>query len=582
MFQPAVPIAIVLQRIHSKHYVLPAIQREFVWNTRQICALFDSLLRGYPIGSFLLWNVRQEHGNDFTFYNFITDYHEKDQPYAVQAHLAAGHGHTAVLDGQQRLTALNIGLYGSHAERLPRQWWTNPNAFPKKRLHLNLLTDADDGEMGIAYDFRFLTDTEAKPLHDPNPWFRVGDVLRYANAGPAMSADLAKRLPAELVQVAYERLYQLYESIVIKPTFNAYLEESPDPDKVLDIFVRVNSGGTVLSYSDLLLSMATNQWKERDAREEVRSLVSDLNELPAGFQFTKDLVLKASLVLTEASDIRFKISNFTQANMRTVEVHWDRVRQALLLAANLLIGFGFTGRTLTAHNVMIPLAYYLDRRGVGSSYLESSHEAADRAEIRHWVARSLMKRGIWSGSPDTVLSRIRDEVRDHGAHHFPVNEIETALARLGRPLEFQLAEIDELLDLSFGSARVFPVLATLYPGIDFTKSYHEDHIYPKSLFSRTRLVAAGVPDALVDEYIDKVNRLPNLQLLSGFQNVEKQAKLPQMWLNGPNFPSDDARRQYTIDNDIDLAGNLEGFLKFYSTRKERMRHRLHSLLGVPQ
>ena len=45
-------------------------------------------------------------------------------------------------------------------------------------------------------------------------------------------------------------------------------------NKVLDIFVRVNSGGTPLSYSDLLLSMATNQWQDRDAREEVRTLVS--------------------------------------------------------------------------------------------------------------------------------------------------------------------------------------------------------------------------------------------------------------------------------------------------------------------
>ena len=58
---------------------------------------------------------------------------------------------------------------------------------------------------------------------------------------------------------------------------NHYLVTDQDADKVLEIFVRVNSGGTPLSYSDLLLSMATNQWQDLDAREEVRDLVQELN-----------------------------------------------------------------------------------------------------------------------------------------------------------------------------------------------------------------------------------------------------------------------------------------------------------------
>lgn len=69
----------------------------------------------------------------------------------------------------------------------------------------------------------------------------------------------------------YERLFDLYQAIRVTQPINYYLESSQDPDKVLDIFVRVNSGGTTLSYSDLLLSMATNQWTSLDAREEVRS-----------------------------------------------------------------------------------------------------------------------------------------------------------------------------------------------------------------------------------------------------------------------------------------------------------------------
>ena len=60
MFQPAVPVAKVLEGVHNSEYVPPAIQREFVWKTDQIRALFDSLMRGYPIGAFVFWKVGTE------------------------------------------------------------------------------------------------------------------------------------------------------------------------------------------------------------------------------------------------------------------------------------------------------------------------------------------------------------------------------------------------------------------------------------------------------------------------------------------------------------------------------------------
>ncbi len=414
----------------------------------------------------------------------------------------------------------------------------------------------------------------------PNRWFLVRDVLTLEDAGPAIMQELDSR---QLLggKAPFNRLFRLYMAIREEPSFNAYLVDSQDADKVLDIFVRVNSGGTTLSYSDLLLSMVTNQWRERDAREEVRSLVAELNGLPAGFQFSKDLVLKAGLVLTDVSDIGFKVSNFTERNMQRLEAEWDQVRASLFAAANLLGGFGYTGRTLTAASVMIPLAYYLDKRGLGMKYLESGHEADDRLAVQHWVARSLMKRGIWGSGLDSVLGRLRDAIRDNGEMRFPAAEIEAAMTTLGKSLTFQPAEIAELLDLSFGSARIFPVLAMLYPGLDVSKSFHEDHIYPRSRMTRSKLLTAGVLPDQIDEHLDKVNRLPNLQLLPGLQNVEKQSMLPGDWLAGASFPSTEARIQYGLDNDIDLAGGIPEFLEFYARRRERMAHRLYAALGLP-
>src|ERR1700753_4294633 len=122
-FQTPVTVGEILQGIHSKGYLLPAIQREFVWDADQVRRLVDSLMRRYPIGSFVIWKVSSETGLSYAFYDFLTDFHERDHPYASKAVVPAGQGVLAVLDGQQRLTALNIAVYGSLAVKKKYAWW---------------------------------------------------------------------------------------------------------------------------------------------------------------------------------------------------------------------------------------------------------------------------------------------------------------------------------------------------------------------------------------------------------------------------------------------------------------------------
>ena len=250
-FQEPVPVAKVLDRIHSHDYVLPAIQREFIWSTDQICALFDSLMRGYPIGSFLFWDVDPAQNGDYTFYDFLTHYHEKDHPYAMPIAIPAGKRVTAILDGQQRLTALNIGLYGSHTERQARKWANNPDAYPKKHLYVNLMEPPGENELELVYNLRFLRDSDAvRQPGEPHKWFRVADVLKLEDGGPAINDELLDR--GLTGKTPYHVLYDLFRAVRETRVINAYQEETQDPNKVLGIFVRVNSGGTPLSYSDLL------------------------------------------------------------------------------------------------------------------------------------------------------------------------------------------------------------------------------------------------------------------------------------------------------------------------------------------
>ena len=578
-FQTARTVEEMLATVHRREHLMPTIQREFVWSADQVTKLIDSLMRTYPIGSFLLWEVSAETAKEYTFYEFLTDYHERDRPHAVRAALPHGSGTTAVLDGQQRLTALNIALYGSFAEKKKYAWWNSPDAFPVKRLHLNLVDAPEDEELGLKYDLRFLTAEDAAPgPGEPDRWFRVGAVLGLADGGPAIMQELERRnIPPS--SEAFQRLYRLYEAVRVHKPMNYYLVTDQDPDKVLEIFVRVNSGGTPLSYSDLLMSMATNQWKELDAREEVRSLVGELNN-GAGrrFSFSKDVVLKTALAIASV-DVKFKVANFTRANMAKVEAAWPQIRGALLRAATLLQMFGYNERNLTANSVITPVAYYLHLRGAGDSYLDSTADAPDRLALQRWVTRSLVKRGIWGSGLDTLLTRIRDVLDAGAADGFPVAAVEEAMAAVGKGLSFDDGEIDELLGLKYSGRRTFSVLSVLYPGLDLGKVFHEDHIFPKSRFTKKGLAAAGVPLDEVDSYLAAVNLLPNLQLLAGTANIEKQNALPGDWIEAA-FPDGAKRAAYLSENDLDgLPLRMEDFPVFFAQRRQRMRARLISALG---
>src|SRR6187401_1023772 len=108
-FERPITIKAAINNVHTKKYLLPAIQREVVWDTDRIERLFDSLMRDYPIGSFLFWMVKRTRTGDYQFYEFVRDYHERDNSHNPKAHVSGEDDITGILDGQQRLTALYVG-----------------------------------------------------------------------------------------------------------------------------------------------------------------------------------------------------------------------------------------------------------------------------------------------------------------------------------------------------------------------------------------------------------------------------------------------------------------------------------------
>jgi uncharacterized protein with ParB-like and HNH nuclease domain len=176
-FQTPITVKKALDNIYRKKYLLPAIQREVVWTCDQIEKLFDSLMRDYPIGSFLFWRVDRQNSGNYQFYEFMRDFSDWDNRHNQKANVTGQEDITGILDGQQRLTALYLGLMGSYAYKEARKRWDNPAAFPKRRLYLNLFSPTKEEQSDLFYDFSFLTAEEAKERSDGTYWFRAGDIL---------------------------------------------------------------------------------------------------------------------------------------------------------------------------------------------------------------------------------------------------------------------------------------------------------------------------------------------------------------------------------------------------------------------
>ena len=579
MYQVHGTIKETLDAIQRRDLVLPAIQREFVWGGGQICRLFDSIMQGYPFGAFLYWRVQPENSGKFRFFDFVLNYHQRDNPHCPPLPPLHDRQLTAVLDGQQRLTALNIGLRGSMARKRPRLWWNNPDAFPVRTLHLDLLWRPEEDEEGSNYRFDFLTDDQGNRARDGECWFRVGQVLAMKD-GPPMVRWLNERLPQEDVDPAYETLDRLYRVVHTENTVAFYEERSQELDKVLQIFIRTNSGGTILSHSDLLLSIAVSQWTQKDARKEIHTLVDELNRIGTGFTLSKDWVLKAGLMLSDVGSVAFKVDNFNRENMATLEENWDSVKHSLTLTVQLVSSFGFNGQNLRANNAILPIAYYLHKKGYGETYLDRNEFKQDREIIREWLIRSLLKSGVWGGGLDTLLTAIRSVIGENGDDDFPASSIQEEMARRGRSLIFEDEEIEDLVDMEFNGRLTFALLSLLFPFVDLHNQFHVDHVFPRSRFTEARLRSAGVPDDEIGSFRSSGNRLANLQLLQGAQNYEKSDRMPADWLD-QTYPGDPAgRRQYeNIHRLGDVPEEMTEFRVFYDARRTRLKEEITRLLG---
>ena len=277
--------------------------------------------------------------------------------------------------------------------------------------------------------------------------------------------------------------------------------------------------------------------------------------------------------------MNFKVKTFDAENIGKIKNDWGGIRQALIRTTLLLRKFGFSSARLSSNYAATIVAYYLYKDGV----VDSKTEVA----LERFVRVSLLKQ-IYSGQADTTLSMLREGIRQKLSespskyalisNRFDFDSYKSVKLPLGKNLRVDQADIEYFLSQKKGPFT-FLLLSFLYPQVDLdTNQFHQDHMHPYSKFTSKVLREAGVNENKLEAWKESRDQLPNLQFLSGTENVTKQAEFLENWVTEKVKD----REHFLNANFVLLEQSLafKNFESFFEARKENLRAKLSEVFDV--
>ena len=462
-------VSTILDHIDSGHIALPEFQRGYVWSRDQVRGLFSSLYRRHPVGGLLVWATESGAAP-----------HRGDGPSV--AGIAK-----LLLDGQQRMTS----IYGVVRGKAPDFFDGDPRVFTGLHFHL-------DRE-----EFSFYK--HALMQNDPL-WI---DVTKLMQENVAVFMKEIMKVPeySDRFEEFMNRLNDLHgiQNAVL------HVEEVTGQDKtldiVVDIFNRVNSGGTKLSKGDLALVRICAEWP--NARSTMKDMLAKWSD--AGYDFAMDWLLRSiNTVLTgEAKFVHLhdKDAESVQNGLKLAERHIDTVLNAVAGRLGLDHGRVFFGRF--AVPVMVR---HLDRAG--------TLDAKEQDKLLFWFVQAGMW-GRYSSSTETAIDQDIEALEQNGLDGLlgtlrlwhgdltvrPDHFSSWSLGARFYPVLYMLSRMGEAKDWGTG----LPLKAGMLGQMSRLEVHH---IFPKS-----RLYEANYDRA-------EVNALANFCFLAKDTNIDISNRFP--------------------------------------------------------
>lgn len=526
---------------------LPNIQRPFVWSEEQIAKLFDSIMREYPISTLLVWKTKEpvKHRKFIDLYKHDI----KLSSYFVPDHSRAK---MMVLDGQQRLQSLFIGLKGS---------------YEGKELYLDVMSGSVAAPDEIRYRFAFKATAQAVW-----PWVRFKDIvfptnkldLQIAQALAGLSPTALGDTDLMTLQLNVARARQEFvndDNMNFQELDGIDNPDAYQVDDIVEIFIRANSGGTKLGKSDLLFSLLASSWDEADGSME--SLLEDLNK--GGFAFDRDFILKTCLTVL-GKGARYEVAKFRDGKTKEEIISkWDSLSDAIKAVRDLLVNKTYirSDKAMSSYLPLIPLIYYRYHYPV---------QFATNTELTGYLLRVLVT-GVFGGSPDNMIDKVVRSVQDH--NNFVLKEVYGVIRAEGRSLEITP---DVILDQYYGSRSIHLFFNLWYQSFDYTPALGSngpqvDHIFPQSLLKTVKDIN---PDSgkmnLLHYRAEQRDQIANCMLLTAEENgFGGKCDTPASeWFDRKRFTTDQEHerylKQHLVPNQPELW-KLERFEDFILARK---------------
>lgn len=555
-----------LKLIKNKKMLLPDIQREYVWEESDIESLFESIVQGYPVGACIFWKTNKNRLNETkpNLYYFLEkckkDRGQVPQNEKAPESIAEEGDYYLVLDGQQRLTSMNLALFGSYTT-LPK-WKKAKHAYNwvTRELYYNLdYRDIDPIELDQdAKMFKFLSSDEAAQGH----YFKVKKIVEFNNAQGCMRGLMELGIKGN----ALDDLYVLYTRLndsTSQGLVHYYCIKEDNYDIALDIFVRVNSTGKKLSKTDLLFSTLINGWQT--GKDEIVNLLDAVNKMGDGYEFSRDYLMRLCLVL-ENCDTNLRIENLNKKTVDQIRNDWDKIKDTLIKTVECLMEIGISGDYLISYNATMPLAYYIFNGG-------SFESKVSKEGAKKFLAVSFAK-GLFGVASNSALATSRNAIKEINCakNDFNLEIFKDYILTGARTFTVSREEITNWVDRFEKGQNTFVFLTLLYPNLKLGQiAFHQDHVHPFVGFENRNIKKLGLDEETILRWQRIRNTLPNLQFLEGSENESKNGESLIQWIEeGNDFA-------FHPDN---ISLELKDFEIFYEKRREMILEELFKIFNV--
>lgn len=547
-------------KIKDGEIVLPVIQRRLVWEEDKMELLFDSLLKGNSFGSIICIEEEKNSKPLFAYRDFTQDgnpvaSHEVNELLKTQ---------WFIIDGQQRLQSFYIGLTGT---------------INSKRLYFDLLSDGDNME----YEFKFAENEDKLPKSNNERsisecrWYSVNDLFqRLSSTSKArqISKEIVKKFNIEdtnKIETVENNVQDFFEAIFANDCIGLSTvcidtdkNLTENRQRIVELFRRLNDGGTKLSSYDLVASML----KGFDYKME--AFLDDVVSENEDIKIDQDSLIKLLLILNDkpskgmadltAEDAEFAISKS------------DRIRETLK-AVKIFLRASKNYEWFHNNRSTIPLyflAYHIFYSDIDTAKLQNLFDQFDTKDdnyrnMANWLYVSLLNKVFSRGCgwiPDkTGIRKIHEVMKRNKGKEFPTNSLFDVYR--SHPLYFT-SKIDNnrvhLFDRDY-------VLYLIYDGQAKIRNEDIDHVHPRSLLQ-----------GRFDDW--KINNVVNYQLLDSKTNRgEKNGKELSTWIN-KHIKSENVEnylRRHFIPENHNLWES-ENFEQFFEKREQMLADKINQYL----